>query len=694
MWLCWLDGRAVGAAPCSATEDEGPGELGAKAESLRALTAAGLPVPAGFALGDRAFRAAVTTATAAPQLDELGHALGELAAAIEAAAPPPELEEAVRAAAMHLVDAGGALAVRSSISLEDRGAGAAAGVFSSRLAVAPQQVWSAIRAVWASVCTPLAAAYASHRARARGTDPTAALRVGVIVQRFVPGRRLTVYTRQPGHPRSELACVERGAELLTLPRHAPGEQTLARSSARAALELALAAERALELGDSGADVELVESDDGALALVQARPIVHPSFGARAPAPPIVTAALAADGRRWSADLAHNPEPLSPAQAGLIELVEAAAAGPWELRLCAGYLYSAPRREPAPAPLPWRDSAELAQRFAALEGRADEALGTATPDDLELTLAAYLRLYRLWACEMSPLVSAARRAVGEAWARPGTRPSAVEARLAACARGELTEAQLIRELGELSAAWDVAAPTLAEAPELLLAALARVRAQPAAAAASPARDERERAIELAAELAERDDRWFARAQARVREALRALGDKLGLDDEIFWIPLREARAAARGELLDTDSLRARASAARAAHRRASSWRMPPVIGGDSAPAQRWHGVGCGGAVTGRVRQVHELWRWASAAPTFGAGPAIIVVPAVTPALAVAVIGAAAIVSETGGLLDHGAAMARELGIPCVVGCAEALALPPGALVEVDGDAGVVRLLEGR
>jgi rifampicin phosphotransferase len=63
------------------------------------------------------------------------------------------------------------------------------------------------------------------------------------------------------------------------------------------------------------------------------------------------------------------------------------------------------------------------------------------------------------------------------------------------------------------------------------------------------------------------------------------------------------------------------------------------------------------------------------------------------LAVALLGAAAIVSETGGLLDHGAAMARELGIPCVVNCADAMSLPAHVLVLVDGANGVVTPLEG-
>ena len=67
-------------------------------------------------------------------------------------------------------------------------------------------------------------------------------------------------------------------------------------------------------------------------------------------------------------------------------------------------------------------------------------------------------------------------------------------------------------------------------------------------------------------------------------------------------------------------------------------------------------------------------------------------AVTPALAVFIAGCAALVSETGGLLDHGAALARELGVPCVVGCTDAWSqLLDGTMVLVDGDAGTVAKL---
>ena len=51
--------------------------------------------------------------------------------------------------------------------------------------------------------------------------------------------------------------------------------------------------------------------------------------------------------------------------------------------------------------------------------------------------------------------------------------------------------------------------------------------------------------------------------------------------------------------------------------------------------------------------------------------------------------AALVTETGGPLDHVATQARERGLPAVTGVARALAeLHPGDLVLVDADAGLV------
>jgi pyruvate,water dikinase len=52
----------------------------------------------------------------------------------------------------------------------------------------------------------------------------------------------------------------------------------------------------------------------------------------------------------------------------------------------------------------------------------------------------------------------------------------------------------------------------------------------------------------------------------------------------------------------------------------------------------------------------------------------------------------LVMERGGMLSHGAIIAREFGIPSVVGVSGATQLiPPGALVCLDGDRGTVRLM---
>jgi pyruvate,water dikinase len=50
-------------------------------------------------------------------------------------------------------------------------------------------------------------------------------------------------------------------------------------------------------------------------------------------------------------------------------------------------------------------------------------------------------------------------------------------------------------------------------------------------------------------------------------------------------------------------------------------------------------------------------------------------------------AAALVIDVGGVLSHGAIVARELGIPCVIGTGDGTdRLPDGAMVRVDGGTG--------
>jgi pyruvate,water dikinase len=65
----------------------------------------------------------------------------------------------------------------------------------------------------------------------------------------------------------------------------------------------------------------------------------------------------------------------------------------------------------------------------------------------------------------------------------------------------------------------------------------------------------------------------------------------------------------------------------------------------------------------------------------------------PGLAAALPGLGGLVSETGSVLSHLAILARELGVPTVVGVADALnRFPAGSVVVVDGTTGDVSLVQ--
>ena len=734
--------------------DDADASCGGKAVGLARLIAAGLPVPDGFVIDDRAFRHVVGDLD--PASDAIGHALAEAAQRIATAELPAELVREVEARAAAL----GVLAVRSSATIEDGEAGAAAGVFSSRTAVLPSDVWAAIRAVWTSALTPLAVTYARRRG--------GRIAIGVIVQRFEPGELATIYTRSLGAPRSTQMMIQRGAALRLVAREAGASAPDVPADLDALRALALRAEAAID-ATGGADLEIVECAPATRWIVQARPMVHPVATPRRPAPPAVIAPLVANGRKWSWDVAHNPDPLSPAQAGLVERVDRAEIAPWSLRVCGGFLYAAPREDASThdvaAP---KTIAALDARVGALEAAMQTALDGTSPTNprnllathrgeiagrpsLDVAIERYVAFYAIWATELAPLIAAARANLSPAQLA-GARPSAVEATLFAAARGELDERAVLDRIGVLSPAWDVSVATFAERPEIVRAAIDRARdflaatRPPAApsnraprttgstASAEPATDtvhhharivaneaERARAAQLvsatperhdtagellhhhartvaahadrdlaraAADLAERDDVWFARAQWLVRRAILDRARDLAIDpDDAFWIPLDELATATA---LDAEDARRRASGARAAAARAAQWMMPIVVGDEPGEEDRpvgraLHGVGTGSRVTGRVVRLETL----ASVITVTTGD-VVVTRAVTPALAVLVIGCAALVSETGGLLDHGAALARELGIPCVVGCQDAWQLTDGAVVTVDGAAGTVEL----
>lgn len=74
--------------------------------------------------------------------------------------------------------------------------------------------------------------------------------------------------------------------------------------------------------------------------------------------------------------------------------------------------------------------------------------------------------------------------------------------------------------------------------------------------------------------------------------------------------------------------------------------------------------------------------------------VLVAGAASPSLIVLLPLVGAVVTDRGGMLSHAAIVARELGVPAVVGTGDATnRIPDGARVRVDGSAGVVTVLQG-
>jgi rifampicin phosphotransferase len=72
--------------------------------------------------------------------------------------------------------------------------------------------------------------------------------------------------------------------------------------------------------------------------------------------------------------------------------------------------------------------------------------------------------------------------------------------------------------------------------------------------------------------------------------------------------------------------------------------------------------------------------------------ILVARATDPGWTPLFVNAAAVILEVGGMLQHGALVAREYGLPCVTGVTDATKLwKDGTMVEVDGTSGTIRLI---
>jgi pyruvate,water dikinase len=108
---------------------------------------------------------------------------------------------------------------------------------------------------------------------------------------------------------------------------------------------------------------------------------------------------------------------------------------------------------------------------------------------------------------------------------------------------------------------------------------------------------------------------------------------------------------------------------------------------AAPGELRGSPGSAGTVRGRARVIHSIAEAGRLEP----GDILVAettAPPWTPLFAI--VGA--VVTDTGGVLSHCAVVAREYGIPAVVGTGMASAVvSDGQMLEIDGDAGIVRFV---
>ena len=229
--------------------------------------------------------------------------------------------------------------------------------------------------------------------------------------------------------------------------------------------------------------------------------------------------------------------------------------------------------------------------------------------------------------------------------------------------------------------------------------------------APVRDEFEfllNAAQHAVVLSEDHNFWIdARGMYQVRCVFLEFGKRLAgvgaieCVDDVFYLTPTEL-ADASGNLSDLD-LRELVAARRGEMERFGLVDPPPALG--TRPATRrasrsatgahavvpdliWGSAGSTGIARGPARIAHSL----EEAGRLQRGEVLVaqtLSSSWTPLFATAV----AVVTDTGGILSHAAVVAREYGIPAVLGTSVATAMVhEGQPLEVDGQQGTVRMLD--
>jgi len=198
--------------------------------------------------------------------------------------------------------------------------------------------------------------------------------------------------------------------------------------------------------------------------------------------------------------------------------------------------------------------------------------------------------------------------------------------------------------------------------------------------------------------------FVRLFANARRLLLGVGRELVREgrltdaDDVFFLGLDELVNATCGRS-DWDAARADIAVRRTEHAANSALNPPPVVVGRFRPER-------GAPVADRADEEGVL-RGIPVNPGLVTAPArvillagedyvrpgeVLVVPFTDPGWTPYFLNAAAIVMDQGGILSHGAIVARELGIPAVAnGGNGTRVIRSGQMLEVDGAHGAVRVL---
>jgi phosphohistidine swiveling domain-containing protein len=424
------------------------------------------------------------------------------------------------------------------------------------------------------------------------------------------------------------------------------------------------------LGPHGLDVEIVVDRAGVAWLVQLRPLTAPLD---ADGEVFLHAVIdAGQGDRLRGDLTldgeHNPAPLSPAHAWLMEWLGQQRPRSGDPTTLAGWLYvrtlvrdlDGGERQAALGPVAALQ--ELEQRLIpaarARLRRIDRTLAIAEPADvaaqLDVALEAFLAMIDAYLGVLVP----ARAAAGRSLAGSGPTPLSTVGRAAF--------------IDVLPAAWDIASPTLAELHRFAAALDVDM------AAIDPAH--------AAVLLGEWDDHFFALGLAPLRRAYLRAGALLDLGDDVFLLSLPELERA----LLRPGSLSAGLPDARRQRQAAWASLRPPARIEDGWPTPtlrhaRLRGLPIGASIEGTVAQREDLADLLARPPE---ADAIVVMPALTAqaALALQELRVRAVCCEYGGAMSHAALMARELGLSALIGCKGCTEVEDGARARLDTQLG--------